>query len=120
MPDVQASHDGVCVGCANGKKIRGPFPSSKNKTSDISQLIHFDLCRPMPVHSIGGHLYYIISIDEFSTKTWIFYLKHKYEAFDMFKDFKALIKYQTGKEIKVFGSDNGGEYTSNEFIDFCK
>ena len=38
----------------------------------------------------------------------------------MFKDFKALIENQTGKKIKVFRSDSGGEYTSNEFIDFCK
>jgi len=30
----------------------------------------------------------------------------------MFKDFKALIENQTGKKIKVFRSDNGGEYMS--------
>ena len=27
---------------------------------------------------------------------------------------------QTGKKIKVLRSDNGGEYTSNDFKDFCK
>jgi transposase InsO family protein len=26
----------------------------------------------------------------------------------------------TGKKIKVLRSDNGGEYTSNDFSDFCK
>jgi len=102
MPDVQASHDGVCPGCASGRKAREPFPSSRNKTNDILQLIHSDLCGSMPVHSIGGHLYYIIFIDDFSRKTWIFYLKHIDEAFDLFKDFKALIENQTGKKIKAF------------------
>jgi transposase InsO family protein len=26
----------------------------------------------------------------------------------------------TGRKIKVSRTDNGGEYTSNEFTDFCK
>jgi len=68
------------------------------------------------VHSIGWHIYYIIFIDDFSIKTWIYYLKQKDEAFDMFKNIKALIENQIGKKIKVFEFDNGGEYISNEFI----
>jgi len=120
MPDVQDRHDGVCLGCASGKKTRKPFPSSKNKTDGILQLIHSNLCGPMPMHSLGGHLYYIIFIDDFSRKTRIYYLKHKDESFDMSKDFKALIENQRRDKIKVFMYDNGGEYTSNEFIDFCK
>jgi len=38
----------------------------------------------------------------------------------MFKEFKVLIENQAGKKIKVFRYDNGGEYISNEFIEFCK
>jgi len=91
IPDVQASHDGVCSRCDNGTKKRGPFPSSKNKTSNVLHLIHFDLCGPMLVYSLGVHLYYKIFIDDFSQKIWIFYLKHKDETFDMFKEFKELI-----------------------------
>ena len=71
------------------------------------------------MHYIHGHLYYITFIDDFSRKTWIYYLKKKDESFEMFKEFKALIKNQTVKRIKVFGSNNGGEYISNEFIAFC-
>lgn len=47
-------------------------------------------------------------------------MKHKDEAFDLFKNFKALVKNQTGKKIKIFRSDIGGEYISNEFINICK
>jgi len=47
-------------------------------------------------------------------------LKHKDEAFEMFKEFKALIENQSANKIKIFMSTNGGEYTSNEFFDFCK
>lgn len=82
MPDVPSNHNGVCSGCAIVKESRGPFPSNKNKTNDILQLINSDLRGPMPMHSLSGHLYYIIFIDGLSRKTWIFYLKHKDEAFD--------------------------------------
>jgi len=36
----------------------------------------------------------------------------------MFKDYKVLVEKQTGKQIKIFRSNNGGEFTSNDFIDF--
>jgi transposase InsO family protein len=29
------------------------------------------------------------------------------------------VENQTGKKIKVLRTDNGGEYTSKEFMDFC-
>lgn len=47
-------------------------------------------------------------------------MKHKDEAVKMFKEFKYLIENQTWKKIKISRSENGGEYTSNEFIGFCK
>lgn len=81
---------------------------------------HYELGGPMLAHSLGGHLYYITFINDFSRKTWIYYLKHKDEAFKILKGFKSLIKNQTGKKINIFRFDNDGEYTSNEFIDFFK
>ena len=47
-------------------------------------------------------------------------MKHKDEAFEIFEEFKALVENHTGKKINIFRSHNGGEYISNEFIDFCK
>ena len=46
-------------------------------------------------------------------------MKNK-EVFSKFKKFKALIENHTEKKIKTFRSDNGGEFTSNEFKDLCK
>ena len=47
-------------------------------------------------------------------------MKNKDEVFNKFKEFKALIKNHTEKKIKTFQSDNGREFTSNEFKDLCK
>ena len=37
-----------------------------------------------------------------------------------FKEFKALIDNLFERKIKILRSDNGGEYTSKEFVSFCK
>ena len=38
----------------------------------------------------------------------------------MFKKFKALVKKESGNDIKAMRSDRGGEFTSNEFNKFCE
>eukprot|EP00253_Pinus_taeda_P021493 PITA_21493 len=58
--------------------------------------------------------------DDFSRNTWIYFLKKKSEVFDRFKEFKALVENQTEKKIKVLRTDNGGEFCSKEFEEFCK
>jgi transposase InsO family protein len=59
-------------------------------------------------------------IDDYSRKTWVYFLKSKYEVFDKFKEFKALIDNLFERNIKIFRSYNGGEYTSKKFVNFCK
>jgi transposase InsO family protein len=69
--------------------------------------------------SWSGCEYYLTFIDIHSRKTWIYFLKAKSEVFKRFQEFKALVENQTGKKIKVLWSDNGGEYASTKFVDFC-
>ena len=65
-------------------------------------------------------MYTVSFIDEFSRKTWIYFIKNKDEVFIKFKEFKALVENHTEKKIKTFQSNNGGEFTSNEFKELCK
>ena len=69
----------------------------------------------MSSRSLSGYVYYVSFIDEFSRKTWIHFMKNKDELFSKFKEFKALIENHIEKKIKTFRSDNGKEFTSNEF-----
>ena len=61
-------------------------------------------------------------IDDYSLKTWIYFLKTKEseEVLNKFKEFKAHVDNMSGRRIKTPRSNNGGEYTSTEFNDFCK
>ena len=47
-------------------------------------------------------------------------MKKKEEVFSKFKEFKALIENHTEKKINIFLSDNGKEFTSNDFKELCK
>jgi len=51
---------------------------------------------------------------------WIGLMKHKDEAFEKFKSFKDLVENESDHKIKCLRSDRGGEFTSNEFFDFCE
>ena len=50
----------------------------------------------------------------------VYFLKNKDKVFNNFKELKALIENHTEKKIKTFRSDNGREFTSNEFKNLCK
>ena len=47
-------------------------------------------------------------------------MKHKDEAFEKFKSFKALVENESDYKIKCLRSNRGGEFTLNEFFDFCE
>jgi transposase InsO family protein len=119
LPDFKVDHEGVCKGCAQGKNIKNPFPKSDSKAR-VLELIHSDVCGPMPSTSLSGYVYYTSFIDDYSRKTWVYFWKSKDEVFRKFKEFNALIENLAERKIKIPRSDNGGEYTSKEFVIFCR
>ena len=100
--------------------MKSSFPSSDNKAKGILDIVHSDVCGPMTSTSLRGHVHYVSFIDDYSRKTWIYFLKGKNEVFSKFKEFKALVENLSKKKIKIFKSNNGGEFTSGEFKSFCK
>ncbi len=58
--------------------------------------------------------------NDFSRKTWVYFLKKKLDVLFVFKTFKTKIEKQIGKTIKVFKSNNGGEFINNQFSKYCQ
>eukprot|EP00253_Pinus_taeda_P031557 PITA_31557 len=92
VPDFNVEYYEVCIGCALGKYTKFPYPVSDNRSTAILDLIHIDVSGRMSHVSLGGYEYYVIFIDGYSRRTWIYFLKTKGEVFSRFKDFKALVK----------------------------
>ena len=64
-------------------------------------------------------MYYLIFVDDFSRKCWILFMQKKDQTFSKFCEFKLLVDKYTGKNVKALRSENGGDYISNEFKNFC-
>jgi hypothetical protein len=109
-----------CEYCVYENQNQVIFPSGATRAEGILQLVHSDVFGPVSVPSLGKSVYYVSFIDDFSRNTWIYFLRKKYEVFDMFKEFKALIENQIDKRIRVLMTDNGGELCGNEFEESCK
>jgi transposase InsO family protein len=110
-----------CEGCVYGKQHRDGFPTQGGtRATQLLELIHSDVNGPMRTTSHGGAKYFVTFIDDFSRKTFVYFMKQKSEVLDHFKIFKALVEKQTGFEIQKLRSDNGGEYTSKAFKQFCE
>jgi hypothetical protein len=60
--------------------------------------------------------YYVTCINDSSRKIWVYFLKLKFDVFEVFKKWKGHDKDRNWSEIEVFlRSDNGGEYKDGDF-----
>jgi hypothetical protein len=100
LPEIQIQHKGVCKGYALGKNVKGSFPSSNNKSKEILDLIHSDVCGSMTVASLNGYLYYVLFIDDHTRKTWIYFLKNKDGVLTKFQEFKSQVENLTERKSK--------------------
>ena len=74
----------------------------------------------MHVESDGSARYIIIFTDGHSRMIIIYFIRNKYEVAGKFKDYLKMTDNFNGKKLKCLRSDNGGEYVSKEFENFCK
>ena len=84
-----------CEHCVYGKQNQLRFPSGATRAEEILQLVHSDVFGSVSVPSLGKFVYYVSFIDKLSRNTWIYFLRKKYEVFNRFKEFNALVENQT-------------------------
>ena len=109
-----------CRACQQGKQSRLPFKQSTWRATEKLKLIHTDVAGPHKTPSLNGSRYFLIFIDDYSRMCWIYFLKFKSEIAGEFWKFKQWIETQSGHKIQALRSDNGKEYTSNQFNLFCE
>jgi len=62
----------------------------------------------------------LLFIDDATRHTDEYILKYKLAALEKFKEWMALREKESGKEVKRFRTDGGGEYTSKKFAEYLK
>ena len=110
-----------CEICLQGKQTKAKISKNpKDRKTKPLELIHSDICGPMETKTINGARYFITFIDDYSRYTTIYITKTKGELIKVFKLYKNEVENLHESKIKSIKSDNGSEYTSNEFIKFCE
>jgi hypothetical protein len=111
----------ICENCVMGKHHRDRFPKrSTTITTRPLQVVHTDLCGPIPVTSLSGARYILTFIDDYTHMTWVYFIKTKSTTLQKFQEFAKQVEISTGHRISQLRSDRGGEYTSLDFSTFCK
>jgi hypothetical protein len=76
-----------------GKKFHKSFPNeSTTRASEPLQETHTNMYDPIQPCSFGKNLYFLLFIDDYSKKTWLYFLKEKSNVFNCFKKFKTLVE----------------------------
>lgn len=119
IPLIQCSKK-VCDGCALGMQHHAPFPQASSYRATVGlELVHGDLCGHITPPTLGGKSYFLLIVDDYSRYMWLELLTSKDEAFQYFKKIKAAAEMESGRRLKAFRSDRGGEFNSGEFVAYC-
>ena len=109
-----------CEPCLQGKQHRLPFPeSSSSATSQPLELLHTDLCRPLPTQSLGGASYIATFLDDYSGLSVVRLLKHKNDMAETMSNVVTLMENQLGLDVLKIRCDNGGEYINDRVQKWC-
>ena len=120
--DYNASNDiSFCEPCLKGKHRRSQSPlySEKRKPKPLA-LIHSDVCGKISSKSLGRAEYFVTFIDDKTRYVWAYAIEKKSDIFQKFCEWKAEVEKSLGQSVKILCTDNGGEFTSDEFEKYLK
>ena len=120
LPNLKGVID-TCNSCkeAKGKSISFK-PINKIRAKRSLEILHMDLCGPIPKPSIHGHKYFLTIIDDYSRKVFAYPLKSKSDVFDTFERFLKRAERFLDRKVKCIHTDNGLEFVNEKFKTFCE
>ena len=109
----------ICEPCALGKQHRQPFKASEPAATQPLELVHTDVCGPMPITSLGGNNYFVTLLDDYSKLSAVLPLPHKSAVATAVKEVLNQLETQSGYGTKRLRCDNGTEYVNAQLKGFC-
>jgi transposase InsO family protein len=105
-----------CESCIIGKHPRQAHPSSQSPpASRFLELIHSDVCGPIPVVTLHHKCYFIIFLDDHTGLLALQLLVTKDQALEAWQSVRAKWETRSGLPVVAFRSDNGGEFLNEVF-----
>ena len=101
LNDIDCESIKICKSCLLEKLTKLPFTEKGERAKEILGLIHTDVCGPMNTPATGGFSYFITFTDDHSRFGYVFLMRHKFEPFEIFKQYRSEIEKQTRKNIKI-------------------
>lgn len=114
---------GLCEVCLQGKQTRLKFMQEVDedkKAKRILDIVSSDICGPINPATYDGKRYYISFIDHYSHFCVCYLIENKSEALEKFRNYVSMVEAKFNMKISKLRCDNGGEYTSRDFQNFCK
>jgi transposase InsO family protein len=88
-------------------------------TEQPRHLLLMDTVGPSLVRSMGGKWYVLITVDDYSCYSWVFFLESKDEVFEHFRSLTLRLNNEHPNCLKAIHSDNGTEFRNASFDQFC-
>jgi hypothetical protein len=118
MPPITKPTNTLCKNCLQGKQTKSRFKSKEYSMKRPLEIVHTDLVGPTTTKGLKGEKYFMLLVDDYTRMTVVCFLRNKSEDFENFKVYKELVENEIDSKIKCLRSDNGGEFTSKEFMDY--
>lgn len=112
--------DGICDICIKSKQTRLPFNSERTRANRPLEIIHTDVCGPFEQSTWDGNKYFVSLIDDFTNFVMVYPIKGKFEVPSIIKEYIAEVEGKWNLKIHKLRCDNGGEYVSAIFKNWCK
>jgi transposase InsO family protein len=88
-------------------------------TSWPLELLHMDLFGPTTYASVGGNLYSLVIVDDYSRYIWVFFLEENSKVASLFEKFAKKAQNEFDPKIKNIRSDNGKEVDNTNIHEYC-
>ena len=102
-----------CRTCLEGKFVNARNRAPDQRATQPLEVVHTDLTGPVNVTAKDNFRYAITFTDDYSGTIFVYFLKFKSDTVKATEKFLA--DCAPYGDVKCIRSDNGGEYTSNEF-----
>lgn len=105
-----------CLICPLAKQKRLSFQNNNHLSARVFDLIHCDIWGPYQSYTHAGQRFFLTIVDDYSRFTWVFMMRHKYDALILIPKFFKYVETQFNKHIKQFRSDNAPELSFADFF----